>query len=81
MALRQRRDFVESEEGKATRQKLQTMVADTSYNTAPGYTNDSTTYTNNLIPFADKHMNYLVTHPAVNIEHYISNLRLMTRIR
>lgn len=33
------------------------------------------------ISFSDKHLAYISTHPAVQPDQYMSNLRLMTKIR
>jgi len=74
-------NLLESEEGTRIKQTLQFMVANTAYNTEPSYSANTVVYPNNLIPFVDKHLNYLNSHPSVDIEHYLANLRLMTRIR
>lgn len=60
---------------------LQHMAKDSTYNTKPSYSANIVQYPNNLIPFTDKHMNYLYMHPAIDPYHYIANLRLMTRVR
>ena len=57
------------------------MVADEKYNTDSTYSSDTITYSDHLIPFVDKHMQYLIMHPSVDAEQYLSNLRLMTRVR
>jgi len=57
------------------------MTGDSSYNTAPSYSNDTALYPDNLIPFVDKHMNYLVNHPALEASQYLANVRLVTRVR
>jgi hypothetical protein len=78
---KRRSDFLESEEGKETRQKLQHMALSSSYNTSPSYSVNSALYPDNLIPFVDKHMNYLIDHPKLEAGKYLANLRLMVRIR
>ncbi len=60
---------------------LEAMVLDKSYNTESSYSSNSELYPDNVQSFIDKHMNYINTHPDTNIEHYLSNLRLMTRIQ
>lgn len=60
---------------------LQLMASDTTYNTKPSYSANSELYPDNLIPFVDKHLIYLSTHPGIDPQHYIANLRLMTRVR
>jgi len=79
--IKQRRGFVGSEEEIAIRRILQSMTKDSTYNTAPTYHPDSIRYANNLIPFVDKHINYLNAHPRLDAGMYLSNLKLMTRLR
>jgi hypothetical protein len=78
---KKRIDFFNSEEGKYVKLKLQHMSSDTSYNTSASYTSNTTAYPDNLLPFVDKHMNFLNTHPQLDAQIYLANLRLMTRIR
>jgi hypothetical protein len=73
--------FMLSDAGVALKQTLLDMVTDSLYITKPGYTPNSDQYPDNIIPFVDKHLEYLRTHPATDPQHYISNLRLMTRVR
>jgi len=73
--------FLDSEEGLEVERILRTMAMDDSYNTESSYSANSERYPDNLIPFVDKHMNYLSTHPSTDPRHYISNLRLMTRVK
>lgn len=74
-------NFTDSEEGVEVRQILKQMVLDDRYNTDSSYSANSEQYPDNLIPFVDKHMNYLCAHPGTDPQHYISNLRLITRLR
>ena len=73
-------DFYESDEGRAVKQALIKMDSDDSYNTKPTYSPDTESYPGNEVPFVKKHMQYLGSHPTDPM-HYLSNLRLMTRIR
>jgi len=79
--LKKRVSFFDSAEGTAIEEILVLMTKDTAYNTETSYSANTVQYPDNLIPFVDKHMHYLNTHPAIDPRHYISNLRLMTRIR
>lgn len=79
--LKKRISFFDSEEGLRIQQTLQLMMLDPIYNTESSYSANATMYPDNLIPFVDKHMNYLNTHPAVDPYNYISNLRLKTKSR
>ena len=78
---KKRSDFFGSEEGEDIQAILKKMVADTTYNTESTYSSNGEQYPDNLIPFVDKHMNYLNSHPKLDSSKYIRNLRLMTRIR
>lgn len=73
--------FLESEEGNYAKQSLEQIDADAKYKTEPSYSANAEKYPNNIIPFIDKHMKYLSEHQGINLEHYLSNLRLMTRKR
>jgi hypothetical protein len=69
------------EEAVEIERRLRVMAGDITYNTESSYSTNSEAYPDNLIPFVDKHMGYLRSHPRVDPEQYLSNLRLMTRIR
>lgn len=73
--------FTDTETGIKVREILCNMVEDQAYNTRPSYSADTTRYPDNLMPFVDKHMNYLSSHANLNAEHYISNLRLLSRLK
>ncbi|MET1033219.1 MAG: hypothetical protein ABWX94_01850 [Candidatus Saccharimonadales bacterium] len=74
-------NFYASDEGVEIKQTLQHMESDVSYNTVSSYSANAVRYLDNIIPFVDKHMEYLNVHPATDARQYISNLRLKTRIR
>lgn len=76
-----RSDFITSEDGIKATEILNQMFLDDAYITQPSFSANSEKYTDNLIPFIDKHLNYIQSHPSTNYEHYLSNLKLMTRIR
>jgi hypothetical protein len=79
--LKQRKDFFASEEGISIRRKLQDMTKSTLFNTTSSYSTNTELYPDNLIPFVDKHMNYLLTHPNLESSKYFANLQLMVRVR
>lgn len=79
--VKKRTDFFTSPEGLKVKEELRRMVEDEAFFTESSYSADFEKYTDNLIPFVDKHMNYLRTHPSVEIDHYLANLRLMTRLK
>jgi hypothetical protein len=81
MALSRGKSFTDSQEAKDIRRVLQQMALDSSYSTVSSYSADSLTYPDNLIPFIDKHMNYLNAHPKLDASMYLANIKLMTRIR
>lgn len=63
------------------RQALLEMLEDASYRTDPGYSINTELYPDNAIPFIEEHMNYIKKHPQTDPAHYLSNLRLMLKIR
>ncbi|GAC1392609.1 MAG: hypothetical protein NVSMB46_08900 [Candidatus Saccharimonadales bacterium] len=79
--LKNRTSYFETEEGVEVKESLLLMAKDKKYNTESTYSADGVVYSDNLIPFVDKHMKYLISHPALDPKHYISNLRLVTRLR
>ncbi len=79
--LKKRVDFFQSAEGLDIRTALHEMVTNAAYNTDSSYSANTDTYPDHQIPFVDKHMNYLSTHPSTDAQHYLSNLRLMIRVR
>lgn len=60
---------------------LQHIAGSHLYNTGPSYSADAVRYPDNLIPFVDKHMNYLRVHPKLDPHQYLANIRLMTRVK
>lgn len=74
-------NFFETEEGADIEAELIAMQIDNRYNTESSYSANGILYPDNQIPFVDKHKKYLLTHPTVSPQSYVSNLRLMTRIR
>ncbi len=74
-------DYFESEEGQKFKLALREMASSNTYITRSGISADMTLYPDQTIPFVEKHMEYLRNHPTVDPEHYLSNLRLMTRVR
>lgn len=81
MATKKSIDFLASEEGKIIRTQLEAMVTSSQYNTTSTYSSKTDVYADNLIPFVDKHLNYLTAHPSLNPTLYLANLRLMTKLR
>lgn len=77
---KRRDDFENSEVGAEVIELLQLMLHDDAYNTEPSYSANTELYPNNLIPFVDKHIDYLCNHAETNPHLYVSNLRLMTRV-
>ncbi len=74
-------DFYTSEEGITAADVLRSMVLDKMYMTEPTFSANTEKYSDNRIPFIDKHLEYLKNHPSTNTDHYLSNLKLMTKIR
>jgi hypothetical protein len=78
---KKRVNFLDSEQGELVRQVLESMTTDKTYNTMACYSPNIVQYPDNLMPFVDKHMNYLNAHPNLDANMYVSNLQLMTRSR
>lgn len=81
MAAKKRQDFFTSEEGMQVRSALQSMEANPLFNTVASYSVNTASYPDHSMPFVDKHMQYLNSHPSINPDHYLANLRLMSRVR
>jgi hypothetical protein len=79
--LKRRTDFYTSEEGKLVQTTLTVLLADEVYNTEPTYSAKKESYPDGNMPFIDRHMQYLEAHPMVNVQQYLSNLRLMIKQR
>jgi len=79
--LKRRVNFLESEEGLEVACSLRRMMTDEAYNTTSTYSPNSVLYPDHLVSFVDKHLSYLIAHPAITSQEYLSNLRLMTRLR
>jgi len=62
-------------------ERLRAMQMDETLDTTPSYSANSERYPDNQIPFVDKHLAYLMAHPAVDFGHYLANLRLMIKKR
>ena len=62
-------------------QELQALLDDKTFKTVPGYSIDGETYPDHKVPFIADHLNYLRKHPQVDPANYLSNLRLMLKIR
>lgn len=71
-------NFLNSAEGAEAYADLMKMQSDAGYKTVSSY---SPTSEDGVLTFIDKHMNYLSTHTSVNATQYVSNLKLITKIR
>lgn len=78
--LKSRSEFIKTEEFIETQKSLLEMTKDTSFNTVSCYSPNIAKYPNNSMSFAEKHIEYIISHPDINLRIYISNLKLMTRI-
>lgn len=79
--VKKRVSFFDSAEGTMVKDALDLMAGDKAYNTSASYTANIIQNPDNLISFTDKHMNYLNSHPKIDPNQYIANLRLMTKIK
>lgn len=69
--------FLTSEIGVSVRKELRRMMVSDDFNTSATYSPSSP----KALTFVDKHMKYLSLHTNLDPEQYLSNLKLMTRIR
>lgn len=76
-----RPNFRETDEGRYAKQQLQNMVEDEAYKTESTYSANAVLHPDKTLSFVDKHMEYLRLHPATDLHHYLSNLRLISRLR
>jgi hypothetical protein len=79
--VKKRVSFFDSEEGTMVKDALDQMAKDSMYNTSDSYSANIVQNPDNLISFTNKHMNYLNSHPKIDPNQYIANLRLMTKIK
>ncbi len=78
--VKNRVDFVNTEEGKYIKKVLIDMTDDNSYNTASCYSPNTLKYPDNIMSFIDKHISYISSHPELDARIYIMNLKMMTKI-
>lgn len=71
-------EFLKSDEGREVYEELMKMVEDSSYNTVSTF---SPSAEDGTLLFIDKHMSYICSHLGVNSAQYLSNLRLITKVR
>lgn len=76
-SLVSRQQFLKSEEAETLRKELQNMVKDPNYNTYVRYS----LVTTNGSQFVNKHMAYMANHLQMNHRQYVSNIKLMTKLR
>lgn len=74
-------DFFETAEGIAFTEKLKHMAQDPAFHTPATYSSNSDLHPDNTVSFVEKHSNYIQKHPKVDPQQYLSNLRVMTRVR
>lgn len=72
-SLTQKR-FYASERGREARKMLQELVASADYETSFKALQDSP-------PFSERHLDIMSRQPRLNLDGYMSNLRIMTRKR
>ena len=81
MSQKKRPNFYESAEADVIKQTLVLMQTDAHYNTDSSYSANTDKYPDHIRSFVEKHMEYLHTHPSVDPNQYLSNLRLITKVR
>lgn len=81
MLSKKRADIAEAMEEAGVQEELHLMELDSTLKTESSYSANAALYPNHQIPFVDKHMAYLINHPDLDPKKYLSNLRLMIKIR
>lgn len=72
-----KKEFLASDMAANVRQQLLLMEADPQYSTKNSYNPGA----DGDISFSDKHFMYISTHPTVQPNQYMANLRLKTKLR
>lgn len=81
MSQKKRPNFYDSDEATTIKQTLISMQTDIRYTTDSSYSANIDKYPDHIRPFVEKHMEYLHTHPSVDPNQYLANLRLITKVR
>ncbi len=74
-----KQDFFDTPEGEAIKAILISMDESDDFNCPASYSPNTEIYEDNLIPFVDKHMAYIRSHPSLNAMQYVSNLKIVSR--
>jgi hypothetical protein len=69
--------YLSSEEARLALEELEMMEKSPEYKTESSYSPSS----EERLSFVDKHVKYLSTHQSLDYRHYLSNLKLMTKIK
>lgn len=69
--------YLKTDVAKLVCKELEAMVENPNYHTESSYSPSS----EERISFVTKHINYLCAHQKIDYRQYLSNLRLMTKIR
>jgi hypothetical protein len=80
-AYKKNTSFISDEHVQEVHEELEEMERDSAFNTESSFSPNVDLYPDNRMPFVDKHMQYLMSHRGIDPNQYLSNLRLMTRIR
>ncbi len=75
MRVLSRQEFLKTSAGVHARRELRSMVISSHYDTGGSYDPNH----GKGLTFMDRHLEYLMKHPYVRTEAYLSNLRIMTR--
>ncbi len=77
MAIQQQEGFINNVREDEIISALKQMKRNALYLTEPTYRGNAEKWPNNQISFIDYHIAYLKSHPQVNPDHYIANLKLV----
>jgi hypothetical protein len=72
-------DFFDTPEGKEIEAILRNIAESDDFSTSSSYNPNGELYMNNSMTFVEKHMAYIRSHPKVNPNQYVSNLKISSR--
>ena len=81
MSNRKRPNFYETDKAEEVKAILVKMQTDLLYATGSTYSANVEKHPDHQITFVEKHMEYLNSHPDVNPDQYVANLRIITKLR
>lgn len=76
-----RKNYFDTIEGQEAKSALEAMSRSEDFVTGDSYSPNAEMYDENTVTFVEKHMQYILKHPNLNVSHYLSNLKIMSKKR